>query len=129
MTTATADKPTATRADEPRATRFVVANPYVKPIRDAIREDPAGRYVLNGDFSTVPYEGRKNANEAYSVMAKMHAAGRDLGIDLRVRRVPNDDGVTCKITFKAVDPAKAREALAGRAPAKRAPRKVAAKKK
>jgi hypothetical protein len=107
MATTTKDKPTTEEPtaevleDEPkpraRATRVAVDNPYSPLIKKAAKSGK--RYVLSGRYSVEPYEGRKNANESFTVMAKLHQAGHDLGYAVKTRRIDND-GKTCRITFR-----------------------------
>jgi hypothetical protein len=123
MTTATKDR--AEGATEVTVTPYVRTNPYLDAVKRAKRKPGKPGFLLNGDYSVVPYEGRKNANEAYTVMARLHQAGRDLGVDLRVRREMNDDGKTCKIKFYVIPVEK--PAAKPKPAAKRAPRKAADK--
>jgi hypothetical protein len=103
MPTTTKDKPTVEEPtaevleDEPKGPVRRAPNPYESLIKKAAKSGK--RYVLTGRYSVEPYEGRKNANEAFTVMAKLHQAGHDLGYAVKTRRIDND-GKTCRITFR-----------------------------
>ncbi len=57
------------------------------------------RRDLPGRFSLTPYEGRKNACEAFTVVTELHRAARAAGVKLNVRRFDvNTKGA--RITFK-----------------------------
>lgn len=62
--------------------------------KDGKRRDLPGRYSLT------PYEGRKNACETYTVIAALHAAAREVGCKVHVRRLSptaTDTGLTFKV--------------------------------
>jgi hypothetical protein len=75
-------------------------NPYTTLIRRAKRTGK--RYVLEGRYSLTPYEGRKNACEAFTVMGQLHQAARENSVAVKVRRFDNthDD---CRIAFQVVN--------------------------
>ena len=60
------------------------------------------RYVLKDRFSMEPYAGRKNACEAYTVIAKLHDAALREGVRVSVRRFNMSEDNTCQITFKVL---------------------------
>src|SRR5690349_13219655 len=63
---------------------------------DGKRRDLPGRYSLT------PYEGRKNACEAFTIVAELHRAARAAGVKLAVRRFDaTSKGV--RLTFKITD--------------------------
>jgi hypothetical protein len=104
MTTATAS-PSARLLEDPPKTRRAsarpgVTNPYTSVIKQAMK-NPGRWHALTGKYSVRPYEGRKNANESFTVMSQMHAAARALETEVRVRRWEFDaDSGTCEIKFK-----------------------------
>ncbi len=59
------------------------------------------RRELADRFSLKPYDGRKNACEAYTVMGELHRAAREAGVKLAVRRF-DADAASCRVTFKVV---------------------------
>ncbi len=59
------------------------------------------RRELTDRFSLKPYDGRKHANEAGTVMGELHRAAREAGVKVQVRRFDND-ATTCRVTFKVV---------------------------
>jgi hypothetical protein len=74
------------------------ANPFLELVKAAAKDGK--RRDLPGRFSLTPYEGKKGACEAFSVVAKLKAAGRQLGVRVEVRRFDaTDEG--CQIAFKA----------------------------
>ncbi len=73
------------------------SNPFIDLVKAATKDGK--RRDLPGRFSLTPYEGRKGACEAYTVVGKLHQAARQTGVKLQVRRFDtNADG--CRITFK-----------------------------
>lgn len=78
--------------------RTTAPNPFVELVTAAKKDGK--RRDLPGRFSLAPYEGRKAACEAYTVVGKLHAAARQVGCKLNVRRLdPNgtDTGITFKV--------------------------------
>ncbi|MCZ2857820.1 hypothetical protein [Blastococcus sp. VKM Ac-2987] len=79
--------------------RDATPNPFTGLVTKAAKDGK--RYDLPGRFSLTPYEGRKGACEAFTVVGKLHAAGRSAGVKLNVRRF-DTNGQGCRITFKVV---------------------------
>lgn len=75
---------------------------YAPAVEEAIK-NPDKRLGLKGRYSVKPREGRKNANESYTVMMRLHQAAKDKGVALKVRRFDND-GDTCRISFRLAQP-------------------------
>ncbi len=84
-------KPSPRQASEP--------NPFIDLVKAATKDGK--RRDLPGRFSLTPYEGRKGACEAYTVMGKLHQAARSVGVQLQVRQFDREVD-SCKITFKVV---------------------------
>jgi hypothetical protein len=75
--------------------------PFVALVGKAKRDGK--RYDLPGRFSLAPYAGRKNACEAQTVVARLHAAARQVGCKVVVRRVEptaTDTGIAFKVATK-----------------------------
>lgn len=73
-------------------------NPFLALVKAALKDGK--RRDLPGRFSLKPYPARVNACEAYTVIGKLHAAARELGVKAQVRRLdPNTDdtGITFKV--------------------------------
>ena len=83
----------------PAIRRARQASPFEPIVAEAVKTGK--RYVLKDRFSLKPYEGRKGASEAYTVMAQLHRAASALGTNLQVRRFDVQDD-SCKVTFKVV---------------------------
>lgn len=87
-------------AAQPRARRG--ADPaLVELVRTAQKDGK--RRDLPGRFSLAPYEGRKNACEAFTVIGALHAAAREVGCKVHVRRLDQtatDTGLTFKVAEK-----------------------------
>lgn len=82
-----------------RRNRAIEANPFV-PLVEAAAKD-GKRRDLPGTFSMKAYPGRKNANESATVVSKLHAAGREVGVKLSVRRFDVKDE-SCRLAFCVV---------------------------
>ena len=77
----------------------VESNPFTELVTKAAKDGK--RYDLPGRFSLTPYEGRKNACEAYTVVGKLHAAARSAGVKVQVRRFDtNAEG--SRVTFRVI---------------------------
>lgn len=79
--------------------RTAEPNPFLALVKAATKDGK--RYDLPGRFSLKPYTGRKNACDAYSVMNKLHAAARQLGVKVQVRKLDpstDDTGLTFKVS-------------------------------
>lgn len=74
--------------------------PFVELVTKA-KED-GNRYDLPGRFSVVAYQGRKHACEAQTVITYLHAAARQIGLKVAVRRVQASEKDTA-LTFKVLD--------------------------
>lgn len=73
-------------------------NPFLPLVKAALKDGK--RRDLPGRFSLKPYAGRVNACEFYTVAGKLHAAARELGVKVQVRKLdPNTDETG--ISFKA----------------------------
>jgi hypothetical protein len=80
-----------------RAGRTAEPNPFTDLVTAAAKDGK--RRDLPGRFSLVPYEGKKSACEAYSVIGKLKAAARAAGVDITVRKLDptsEDTGWTFK---------------------------------
>lgn len=113
MTTATATAPTFDLNKVAKAAQPVDDANMPAPIRRQAKENPlvpvveaavkdGKRYVLKDRYSLLPFEGRKGACEAYTVMSQLHRAARTVGVKLQVRRFDVKDNA-CKVTFKVVN--------------------------
>lgn len=89
-----------TTAELPSSGRKTTApNPFVGLVTEAAKDHK--RRDLPGRFSLVPFEGRKNACEAFTVITKLHAAARLVGCKIQVRRLDptdKDTGIAFKVS-------------------------------
>lgn len=83
-----------------KGTRVQRPNPFTDVVKKAMKS--GHRYVIKGRFSMTPYPGKKNACEAYSVVAKLHNAAQREGTKVSVRRFDFADDNTCRVTFKVL---------------------------
>ena len=75
--------------------------PFVSLVEKA-KADGA-RYDLPSRYSLKPYDGKKTACEAYTVISHLHAAARRAGVKLNVRRIDptsTDTGIAFKVAAK-----------------------------
>lgn len=74
-------------------------NPLVPLVAQAVKDGK--RYVLKDRYSLTPFEGKKGACEAYTVMSQLHRAAKQVGVKLQVRRFDVKDDA-CRVTFKVL---------------------------
>jgi hypothetical protein len=79
------------------ARKGVEPNPFAALVAKAAKDGK--RYDLPGRFSLAPFEGRKAACEAFTVISKLHQAARSAGVKLAVRRF-DTTAEGCRVTFK-----------------------------
>lgn len=77
-------------------------NPLASVVAEAAKDGK--RRVLAGRYSLVPYEGKKGACDAFTVMSALNRAAKRQGIKIKMRRYDVKDN-TCRITFKVDDEA------------------------
>ncbi|MFC5066196.1 hypothetical protein [Actinomycetospora atypica] len=92
--------------------RVAEPNPFIDVVRAAFEDGK--RRDLPGRFSVMPYAGRKNACEAYTVVARLHQAAREVGCTVQVRRV-NATSTDTELTFKATKGEKAEKHASAKA--------------
>jgi hypothetical protein len=94
----------STEAELPTTTtpkRTLDLAPFIELVGKAKKDGK--RYDLPGRYSLKPYDGKKAACEAYTVISHLHAAARRAGVKLNVRRVDptaTDTGITFKVAHK-----------------------------
>lgn len=72
-------------------------NPFVEVVQAAAKDHK--RRVLAGRYSLVPYEGKKGACEAFTVMSALNRAAKQADVKVTMRRF-DVQGDTCRLTFK-----------------------------
>lgn len=73
-------------------------NPFLPLVKAAAKDGK--RRDLPRRFSLTPYTGRKTACEYYTVTGRLHAATRELGVKVQIRKLDptaDDAGLSFKI--------------------------------